>query len=322
MLILTSNELRLLLTMRDCIAAVEDAFRDLARGEAFAPERLRLVLPNGEGELLEMPAYMNSALGTKIVSVFPGNAKLGLDAVQAAYMLLNATTGQPLALMEGRFITAIRTAATSAVATKHLVLPGPKRLGIFGAGVQARFHIEAMMETVEVERLLISSRTEAKAAELADWATATYGVACRQTGAGEAAGQSDLICTCTGSPVPLFDGALIRAGTHINAVGAFTPDTRELGGELIRRARVIIDSESAAGREAGDLLIPLREGMIGPSHFAVTLSDVVSQKMAGRTSNDEITIFKSCGLAIEDLATAHLAYSKAVERGAGTSIDL
>jgi ornithine cyclodeaminase/alanine dehydrogenase len=322
MLILTKNELRSLISMRDCIEAVEDAFNDLARGEAFAPERLHLGLPNGEGVLLEMPAYLNSALGTKIVSVFPGNPKLGLDAVQAAYMLLGAATGEPLALMEGRFITAIRTAATSAVATKHLASPGRKRLAVFGAGVQARYHIEAMMETVEVERIYISSRTEAKVAELADWATARYGIDCRQTGASDAAGRADLICTCTGSPVPLFDGMLIRTGAHINAVGAFTPETRELDGELIRRSKVIIDSESAAGREAGDLLIPVSDGMIEPSHFAVTLSDIVSGKRAGRTSNDEITVFKSCGLAIEDLATARLAYSRAVELGFGTSINL
>jgi ornithine cyclodeaminase/alanine dehydrogenase-like protein (mu-crystallin family) len=322
MLILTQNELRSLISMRECIVAVEDAFRDLARGEAFAPERLHLALPNGEGVLLEMPAYLNSALGTKIVSVFPGNAELGLDAVQAAYMLLSAATGQPLALMEGRFITAIRTAATSAVATKHLAPPGRKHLAVYGAGVQARYHIEAMLETVEVERLYIWSRTKAKAAELADWAAATYGIDCRQTEADDAAERADLICTCTGSPMPLFDGMLIGAGAHINAVGAFTPETRELDSGLIRRAKVIIDSESAAGREAGDLLIAVSEGTIEPSHFAVTLSDVVSGKMAGRTSNDEITVFKSCGLAIEDLATARLAYNRAVELGFGTSINL
>jgi alanine dehydrogenase len=322
MLILTNNDLRSLISMRDCIVAVEDAFRDLARGEAFAPERLHLGLPNDEGTLLEMPAYLNSALGTKIVSVFPGNTKLGLETVQAAYMLLSAATGEPLALMEGRFITAIRTAATSAVATKHLASPGRKRLAVFGAGVQARYHIEAMMETVEVELLVISSRTIAKAAELARWAAARYEVDCQQTGADDAAGRADLICTCTSSPEPLFNGTLIEGGAHINAVGAFTPETRELDGELIRRAKVIIDSASSAGREAGDLLIAVSEGMIEPSHFAVTLSDVISGKMAGRTSDGEITVFKSCGLAIEDLATAHLAYSRAVERGVGTRIDL
>ncbi len=235
---------------------------------------------------------------------------------------MSATTGEPLALMEGRFITAIRTAATSAAATKHLAPPGRKRLAVFGAGVQAKYHIEAMMEVVEVEQILISSRTKAKAVELAEWAAAKYAIDCRESEAGDAAAQADLICTCTSSREPLFDGKLIKQGAHINAVGAFTPDTRELDGELIRRARVIIDSDSAAGREAGDVLIPISEGMIEPSHIVGALCDVVSGSVRGRDSADDITIFKSCGLAIEDLATASLAYRRALERGVGVNIDL
>src|SRR5262249_13664096 len=208
----------------------------------------------------------------------------------------------------GRFITAIRTAATSALATRMMSAPGPKRLAIFGAGVQAKYHIDAMMEAAQVEQAMISSRTPEKARSLAEFTESQYSIPCRVATAEEAASNSDLICTCTTARTPLFSGRLLRPGTHINAVGAFTPTTRELDSEAISRSRVIIDAESAAGREAGDLMIPIQEGAFDRDHIKGTLADVVSGKIEGRTGPDEITLFKSSGLAIEDLMTARLAY--------------
>jgi alanine dehydrogenase len=326
MLILSDSDLRAVLTMRDVIDAVEEGFRALARGEATAPERLRLVVPTHNGVLLEMPAFAGldgvEALGTKIVSVFEQNAKRGLEIVQAVYLLLDSKTGVPLSLMDGRFITAIRTAATSAVATKFMAGSGSKRLAVFGAGVQARFHIEAMLEVAALEQVMIVSRTADKAAALAEHIRSVHGLPCQVVSSEKAVATANLICTCTSSSTPLFDGKLLNGGAHINAVGAFTPSTRELDTEAVRRARVIIDAESAAGREAGEMLIPISEGAIDTDHVKGTLAEVVSGDVRGRESPAEITLFKSCGLAIEDLVTARLAYARASGGGIGARVEL
>jgi ornithine cyclodeaminase/alanine dehydrogenase len=328
MLVLSHDDLRTLLNMKDVIEAVESGFLALGCSMALAPERLHLNIPTENGVLLEMPSFMGRghrggpALGTKIVSVFEGNLARGLDIVQSAYLLLDAETGEPLSLMDGKFITGIRTAATSAVATKFMASPGPKQVAIFGAGVQARFHVAAMVEVAAVDRIIVVSRNEENARELALYAASRFAIPSKTGSAAEAARTSDLICTCTSSGEPIFDGRLIKQGAHINSVGAFTPSTRELDGEAVRRARLIIDDESAAGREAGEILIPLAEGLIGPGHVRGTLAEVVSGKVAGRESVDEITLFKSCGLAIEDLVTARLAYDSAKARNIGAEVSL
>jgi len=329
MLILTESDLRSVLTMREVIAAVEWGFLALARGDALIPERNRLNVADQNGIVLEMPAYIRSregdetnALGTKIVSVFEGNAARRLPIVQAIYLLLDSETGAPLALLEGRFITAIRTAATSAVATKFMCSAGTKTLAVFGAGVQARFHIDAMIEVAEVTLVMIASRSSENANALAEQVRLDHRIPCDVVSAAQAVSSSNLICTCTNSPEPLFDGRLLAEGTHINAVGAFTPSTRELDTETIRRARVIIDAASAAGREAGEILLPLSEAAIDKTHVKGTLADVVSGRVPGRESEPEITVFKSCGLAIEDLVAARLAYTRATAGGIGTRVKL
>jgi ornithine cyclodeaminase/alanine dehydrogenase len=311
--------------MGEVIEAVEEGFRAISLGHVTTPDRIRLDVIAHHGVFLEMPALANldgaGALGTKIVSVFEHNQKRGLASVQAIYILFDSETGIPLSLMDGKFITAIRTAATSAVATKFMSPPGSKSLAVFGAGVQAEFHIDAMFEVIEVEQVLIASRSEEKARALNDRIRSARKIAVDVVSAEQAAG-ANLICTCTSSGVPLFDGSKLLAGTHINAVGAFTPSTRELDTETVRRARVIIDSESAAGREAGELLIPISEGAIDPNHVKGNLAEVVSGRVAGRASAAEVTVFKSCGLAIEDLVTARLAYTRAIARAIGTNIEL
>lgn len=326
MLLLSEPDLSRVLTMREVIDAVESGFQSLFRGEAQTPERLSLTIPSQHAVLLEMPARLErgtqTLLGTKIVSVFPGNATKNLDTVQGLYLLLDGETGKPLALMDGKFITAIRTAATSALATKFMMNAGRQQLAIFGAGLQARFHIEAMLEVAEVEHLWIASRTRAKAERLAEFVEASHHIPCDVVTPEEAAANANLICTCTNSSQPLFDGALLKAGTHVNAIGAYTPKMRELDTRAVQRARVIIDAESAAGREAGDILIPRSEGAIDASHIKGTLAEVVAGKTEGRCSADEITLFKSCGLAIEDLVTARLAYDRALAENLGSQIDL
>jgi ornithine cyclodeaminase len=342
MLVLSSRDLEQLLTIQEVIAVVEEGFRATARGETIVPERLQLVVPpqpapahdsTGEletgGVLLEMPscitgndARMTGALGTKIVSVFPANAARQLDSVQAAYLLLDAETGAPLALMDGRFLTGLRTAAASAVATRYMAGTGPKRLSIFGAGVQGRFHVDAMLAVADVERVQISSRSVEHAQSLAGFIRERYSLECDIAGPETAVADSNLICTCTTSASPLFDGNLLAEGTHINAVGSFTPATRELDTQAVSRAWVIIDHETAAGREAGEIMIPLSRGEISTDHVRGTLADVVSSRVPGRQSPGQITLFKSCGFAIEDLVTARLAYEKARESRMGQDVQL
>jgi ornithine cyclodeaminase/alanine dehydrogenase-like protein (mu-crystallin family) len=333
MRILNESDLRSLLTMSEVIASVEAGFQALARDAVRMPERMRLFIPERKAVMLEMPAYLQSppsddeptagaesALGSKIVSVFPQNVDRNLAIIQAAYILLDAETGVPISVLDGRFITAIRTAATSAVATKFMAGPAPKRLAVFGAGVQARFHIEAMMCVAQIERVMITSRSIEKARALCDYVRETYSTACDVVTPDEAASNANLICTCTTSTAPLFDGSLLRPATHINAVGALAPTSRELDTEAIRRARVIIDAEMGAGKEAGEILIPLAEGAIEAGHVKGTLGDVVSGKVAGRESNDELTVFRSSGLAIEDLVTASLAFKRAIAGGVGVEV--
>lgn len=326
MLILSENDLRKLLKMGDVIDAIEDGFRALASGDAVAPLRLHLEIPESNGVLLEMPSRARleakSLLGTKVVTVFEKNPARNLETVQAVYLLIDGETGVPLALLEGRFITAIRTAATSALATRLLASDEKKRLAIFGTGVQARFHIEAMLQVAVIESIMIASRSEAKASALSEQVKSLYGVPCEMAAPDQAASSASLICTCTSSPAPLFDGRLIQPGTHINAVGAFTPRTRELDTEAVRRALVFIDAEQAAGREAGEILIPIAEGAIDSSHVRGTLAELLTGKVSGRASPNDITVFKSSGLAVEDLVTAHLAYEKAMADAVGTSVAL
>lgn len=326
MIILNENDLRSLLQMREVIEAVEAGFQALSLGKTVAPERMHMALPEQSAVVLLMPAQMglsdSNALGAKIVSVFEKNSERQMDAVQGLYILFDAETGAPLSVMDGKFITAIRTAATSALATRLMATPGRKRLGVLGSGVQAEYHIEAMTEVAEIERVFISSRTEESASRLAERIRSRFGIKCEASSAERVASESDLICACTSASSPLFTGSLIRQGAHINAVGSFTPMTRELDTVTVARSRVIIDEESAAGREAGDILIPISEGAITRDHIKGTLADVVSGKVAGRVSTEEITLFKSCGLAIEDLVTAQLAYWRAAKSGAGVNVEM
>jgi alanine dehydrogenase len=334
MLILNESDLRRLLRMTEVIQALEDGFQLLGKGLVRSPERLNMPLPELGGTMLEMPAALlpstapsidgttNAALGTKIVSVFPDNRRQNLDIVQSLYVLLDPETGMPLAIMEGKFITGIRTAAVSALASRYMARPDSETLAIFGAGVQAHFHIRALLEGSKLRRVIITSRTQtsttqSRAWDLATEAAARYPVEAEVADSRKALAAADILCTCTTAPEPLFDGDLVKPGTHINAVGAFTPSTRELDTRLISRARVIVDAGQAAGVEAGEIQIPLSEGAIHPSHVKGELSDVVLGKIAGRTSPHEVTVFKSCGLALEDLVTARLAYQKALAEGVG-----
>ena len=295
--VIDGDELRRLLPMEAAIDALEEAF-----GSGPLPSApLRGHVETGAGTLITMPAAGAQGAGVKIVTVTPSNPGRGLSLIQGLYVLFAPQTQEPEAAIDGAALTAIRTGAVSGLATRHLARPDTSRLVIFGAGTQARSHLEAMLAVRPIERVTVVSRTEARGKELADLARG-MGLAA-EIGTPEAAARADLVCTCTTSPTPVFDGAQLADGAHVNAVGAYTPDTREVDDECIRRGRVVVETRDAALAEAGDLLIPIRAGVVGEDHIVADLAEVV-RGLPVRRGPEDVTVFKSVGVAFEDLVVA------------------
>lgn len=323
-LLLTRDDLEALLPIPEVIGAMAEAFTLLARGESVVPLRTVLEVP-GHGTLLIMPARLGRAegVGTKVVGVFPGNRTCGLPVVSALYLLTDPETGLPQALLDGTTLTRLRTAATSALAARHLARPDCRALGVFGAGAQAAAHAEAFRTLFPLTRVILKGRDPARAAACAEALARTAGV---QVGiaadAAEVVREADLVVTATTAGAPLFDGHDLKPGAHVTAVGAYTPQTRELDTVTIRRAKVVVDTYQGALAEAGELLIPMAEGAIGRDHVLAELAEVVTGARSVRTSPEDITVFKSVGFALEDLAAARLAYRKARAAGRGTRLAL
>lgn len=330
MLILTRHDVEALLTMPDAIAAVETGFRQLAAGAVEMPQRLATVIAPHNGIHLAMPAFVAGdpaandpgTLSIKVVTVYNDNrARYDLPTIHAVLLLHDARTGQALALMDAEHLTAMRTGAVSGVATRWLARPDASVVTIFGAGVQAATQLLAMAAVRPLRQVHVVALGDIDA--FCTQMTAQLAIPVTPAADTRAAVEAaDLICTATNSPTPLFDGAWLRPGTHINAIGAYTRTTRELDSESVRRSRVIVDRRQAAQVEAGDIVIPTQEGVIGPDHVAGELAEVVTAAVPGRTTPQEITIFKSVGLALQDAVTAALVYRRAVEHGSGQEVAL
>ncbi|MDQ7819778.1 MAG: ornithine cyclodeaminase family protein [Armatimonadota bacterium] len=326
MLLLRESDVRALLPMADAIDLMDRALRAFSTGQVVQPVRLAMLIGPHGGYLGLMPAHLRApeeALGAKAVTFYPGNAARGLPTHLAVILLWEGATGQPLALLDGRLITEVRTAATSAAAARVLARPQAAVLAILGAGVQARSHLEALRLVRPIREVRVWSRTSARAAALAEEAREKLGVAARACAtAEEAVRGADLIVTATSSPTPVLAGAWVAPGAHITSVGAARPDWRELDTEAVRRARVFVDSRAGALAESGDLLIPMREGALSADHIAGEVGEVLAGRVPGRTADEEITLFKSLGMAVEDVAAAHLVYTRARQRGVGEEISL
>ncbi len=323
-LILGRGELERLLTPPEVIAAVSSAFRQYAQGACQAPARQAMPI-SADGLLLVMSSALleDRALGTKLVTVYGRNREQGLPTIYASYLLLDLETGAPLALMEAGFLTGIRTGATSALAASFLARPDSRTVACFGAGVQAAHQLRCLAAVFDLERVLVVGRTperaRAFAGEMGRELQIPVGLA---ASAREAVSQADLVTCATTSPTPVFDGRDLKSGTHVDAVGAFRPESREVDTETVRRARVVVDTYAGALEEAGDILIPIREGAINWTHVAAELAELVTGARPGRTGQDEITLFKSVGFALEDTATARLAYDRALAAGVGHHVPL
>jgi ornithine cyclodeaminase len=319
-LLLSEKDVRAVLSMDDLIPAMEAALDQFSGGGVRQP--LRTIVDVGDGHAFYgvMPAFMRHppALGTKLVSVYHGNAAMGLPSHLATIVLHDPETGALQAVMDGRYITEARTAAVSAASAKHLALPAARVLAVLGSGVQARSHIEALTRVRTFEEIRVWGRDAGRVRALVD--ELGNGIKARMTAADSpraAAAGADVIALVTASREPVLTRAWVRDGAHICAVGACRPDQREMDTELVRAARVFVDSRVGALAEAGDIVIPIREGAIDASHIAGELGDVFGGRTPGRQNDGEITIFKSLGMAAEDVAAARLALDRASERGLG-----
>ena len=255
--------------------------------------------------------------------MYPQNPSRGIPTIGALYVLSDYETGFPLAVMDAGFITGLRTAAASAVATKYLAREDAKTLGILGTGVQGFSHLWAMKEVSSVEEVVIYNRSADKAREFKRQYTERFGLPIEIAPSEEAVCRaSDILVLATTAAEPIVRREWLKPGVHINAVGSHSPGARELDGPTVAAARIVVDSREANKVECGDLLIPMKEGKFDESHFADEIGEVAAGKKPGRTSNDQITIYKSVGIAVEDVATGALVLQRAREKGVGTQVDL
>ena len=321
-LLLSRREIESFFTMKMCMEAVEKAFAGLARGQAKMPQRTPIALPEKSGLALFMPAHIKSlgAIGAKVVTVYPENArKHRLPCILGTILLLDEETGFPVAIMDGGFITAMRTGAVSGVAINLMARPDASTAMIFGTGVQAFTQVLAIHQARPLRLLRAFSIDPIEAQqEFGRKVTEKTGIPVELAPKPEAAvRESDIVILATSAAEPVIDGAWLRPGTHINGIGSHTPKMREIDPLTVQRSRIVCDHMEACQAEAGDLMIPAASGAWSWEKVAGSLGDVVAGKVSGRTSRDEITLFKSVGLAIQNMSTAKTVYDETVKHGIG-----
>lgn len=327
MLILNAHEVAQALPMRAAIEAVKQAFAALSAGRAQVPLRQSLPISRQEAVSLFMPAYIETpqeeVLAVKIVSVFPHNPERHLPLIHAAVIVMDAASGRIQALLEGSSLTAIRTGAASGAATDLLARQDSHIAAIIGAGVQGRTQLEAICSVREIRTAWIYDSSIDKAVqfiqEMAGKGSIPKDLRLAPSAA-QAVQEADIICTATTSHSPVFEDKHLKAGVHINGIGSYTPEMREVPSETVQRAYVVVDAYSAALAEAGDLIQPLRVGKIDQRHIAAELGEIVLGKKPGRTDRDQVTFFKSVGNAVQDAACASLVLKNAVSSGLGKEI--
>jgi ornithine cyclodeaminase/alanine dehydrogenase-like protein (mu-crystallin family) len=327
LVVLDRHEVARLLPMDECVDVMAGALATVARGNAILPLRPMIRLPDSPNIFALMPAYLGEpkSVGVKVLTVFPVNHGTPIDAHQGAVLLFEADHGRLLAILDATTVTAIRTAAVSAVATRLLAREDADEVAILGAGTQGRMHLEAMTVVRPVRHVHIWSRTTEHARSLAHLAREKFDLPAEVCSTpAHAVERASIVCTTTAAATPVLEGAWLRPGTHVNAVGACIPTTRELDTEAVRRARLYVDRRESALAEPGDILVPLHEGAIGTDHIVAEIGELLIEggDRLGRRDEEEVTLFKSLGLAVEDLAAAHHVYRKAQASGTGSWIAL
>jgi len=326
--VLTQHDVKQSVNMSQAINAVKEAYAQLSKGEAILPIRTQIPVKDQDGTALFMPAYLTSSqsLGAKIVSVFPKNITQNLPSIHALVIMIDAKTGQPEALIDGAYLTALRTGAGSGVATEILAKHNARVVAIFGAGTQGRTQLEAICTVRSVEKVWVYDR-EFEHAQLfveefqKKGAPFPTNILAAQSPS-QAVKEADIICTATTSSCPVFEDQDLKPGVHINAIGSYTPEMQEIPAETVVRSKVFVDSISASMAEAGDLIIPLKKGLITPSHILGEIGLLATDQIKGRESNKDLTLFKSVGIALQDVAVANLALNKAKKLKQGIVIDL
>ena len=324
--ILNADEVRRALPMAEAVEAMKRAFGLLSAGEVSMPLRSRIEIAEAQATALFMPAYGPGAgLAVKIVSVFPRNPGAGLPTIHAVVIVLDARSGAPIALLEGASLTAIRTGAASGAATDLLARKDSRVAAVFGSGAQARTQLEAVCTVRQIEAAWVygmdSPGVEAFVREMAGRGPIPRDLRIASSPE-EAIAEADVICTATTSSTPVFPGRQVRPGTHVNAVGSYAPEMQEIDSDLVARSLVVVDSRQAALVESGDLLIPLRQGSLRPEAIHAELGEIVKGARAGRTSDEQITLFKSVGVAIQDVVAAGAALKRAEEAQIGLAVHL
>jgi len=325
MLVLSEQQVRSIVDIEDFIAALEQAHIQFSSGTVVMPVRLVVPLPEIKGRITSMPAFLSegNALGIKIISYFQDNPKQGLPPILATISLYSTDTGKLLVLMDGVHITAIRTACASALATKVLANPETPVLGIIGGGVQARTHIRALSTVRSIDRVLIWSPSGTSAQKIKDELEGEMGFEISPQDSVEAVvREADLLATVSAASEPILKAEWLKPGVHINAVGSHRPDLREIGSDTVRRATVVVDSRDAINNECGDILLAIKEGAISEAHIQGEIGEVLAGSKTGRTRTDEITMYKSVGIALQDVATAKLVYQRALEQNIGTEVEM
>jgi alanine dehydrogenase len=325
MLVLSETQVQSLIDIDELIAALEQAHVQYSTGKAVMPVRLVVPLPQIQGRITSMPGFLgdDKALAMKVVTYFQENPKQNLPAILGTILLFSSETGKLIAVMDGSYITAIRTACASAMATKVLANADTPVLGILGAGVQARTHIQALSRVRKITRIKIYSPSGKSAAAIKKDLEPTTGVTIEVASSPEEAlHEADLVVTASTAKTPIVKMDYLKPGIHINAVGSHRPDARELDGATVARAKVIVDSCEAIMAECGDILLAIEEKSIGKDHIHAEIGEVLAGAKSGRSGANEITVYKSVGIAIQDVAAADLVYRKALEQRVGTAVEI
>ena len=325
MLIINHSQVRELLPMRDCMEVVGEALSTLARGEGVQPLRSGFLLPDHQGVLAWMPGSLatRQPFGIKVLSVVDNPGELGVDSHQGGVMIFDPANGAPLALCEAGAITAVRTAAVSALATDKLARPDAATVAILGAGTQARSHIEAMLAVRPIERIRLWSRTRETTEQVAEEQSAVHGIPLDVAiDVASAVEEADIVCTTTSAREPILSAEMLGPGMHINAVGASIPSWRELDTDVLPHVTLFTDRRESLANEAGEYIKGLEEGFVEAGLVIPEIGEILNDDHPGRTSDTEITLFRSLGLAVEDIASAQLVYQRAVDGGVGTHVDL
>jgi alanine dehydrogenase len=326
-LLISGAEVRALLPMNECIGVMEGALRSVTDGSSVLPLRTVMKLDGTPNAFAAMPAVVGkgsgASLGAKIITVFPGNDATPFDAHIGVVLLFDAEHGKLLAIADASSITAIRTSAVSGLATRLLAREDAHELALLGAGVLSLPHLEAVRCVRDIRRVRVWSRSSERANELAARARKQFGIEVVVSGsAREAVDGADVVCTITAARTPVLEGAWLAPGTHVNAVGASIPTARELDTAAVVRSRLFADRRESTMAEAGDFLIPRGDGAVTDAHILGELGDLLAGTVKGRVNRDDITLFKSLGLAVEDVASLRHIHTKAVKTGAGARVTL